>query len=70
MKVEDHNALNDLSTFCTDLLSSSKSTYYTNLEKKLNNPLTGPKAYWSILNRFLDKKNIPTIPPIIVGGKF
>ena len=32
--------------------------------------MTGPKAYWSILNRFLGKKKIPVIPPLLVNGIF
>ena len=38
------------------VLEKSKRKYYYNLTKKLNNPETSPKAYWSILKRFLIKK--------------
>ena len=27
------------------------------------------KAYWSIINRNLNKKNIPNIPPLLVNNK-
>ena len=30
--------------------------------------MTGPKTYWSILKRFLNKTKIPTIPPLLVDG--
>ena len=30
----------------------------------------GPKTYWSILKRFLNKIKIPTIPPLLVNGSF
>ena len=33
-----------------------------------NNPLTVPKTYWSILNRFLNKGKIPATPPLLVNG--
>ena len=33
-------------------------------------PKTAPKTYWSILNRFLHNKNIPSIPPLLVNNKF
>ena len=70
MKPEDKISLNEFSAVCDDLISTSKSSYYSNLANKLNNPMTGPKAYWSILNRFLGKKKIPTIPPVLVNDIF
>ena len=33
-----------------------------------NNPLTVPKTYWSILNRFLNNWKIPATPPLLVNG--
>ena len=38
------------------------------MSSKLNDPLTAPKTYWSILSRFLNNKEIPTIPPLLVNG--
>ena len=38
------------------------------MSKKLNDPSTAPKSYWSILNWFLNNKKIP-IPPIFYNGK-
>ena len=37
------------------------------LVRKLNDPHIGATAYWSILNKFLHKKKIPLIPPILVN---
>ena len=34
------------------------------LSSKLDNPDTAPKTYWSIINRFLNNKKIPIIPPV------
>ena len=36
----------------------------------MNDPQTGAKSYWSILNKFLQKKKIPLIPPICLNGTF
>ena len=36
------------------------------MSNKLNDPLTAPKTYWSILNHFLNRK-IPAIPPQLVN---
>ena len=37
------------------------------MSNKLNDPLT-PKTYWSILNRFLNNRKTPSIPPVLVNG--
>ena len=34
------------------------------ITKKLNDPSTAPKSYWTILNWFLKNKKIPRILPI------
>ena len=44
---------------------TAKEKYLYSLGNKLNNPQTGAKSYWSILNIFLHKKKIPLIPPIL-----
>ena len=56
MQKEDEVVLNNLSEYCAKVLSDSKNSYFRNFGEKLNDPLTSRKAYWSILNRFLDKK--------------
>ena len=52
------------------LLEKSKRRYFFNLSKKLTNPKTSAKAYWSILKGFLTNKKIPCIPPILHESKF
>ena len=61
-------SLNNQSIYCADLISSAKDIHYKKLANKLNDPLLGPKAYWSILNGFLDKGKIP--PPLFVNNSF
>ena len=39
------------------------------LPKKLNNPNTSAKTYWSILKSFYKGTKIPIIPPILVNNK-
>ena len=34
------------------------------------NPKTGTKAYWKVLNKILNKSNIPIIPPVLYNNKF
>ena len=31
---------------------------------------TGTKAYWEVLNKLLNKSNIPIIPPVLFNNKF
>ena len=39
------------------------------MSKKLQDPPTGPKTYWSIVNWFLNNKKIPSILAIFHKGK-
>ena len=41
-----------------------------NNNKKVLDPSSGAKKYWSILNNSLQKKNIPIIPPLWENGIF
>ena len=66
----DFILLEKLITELNDLIFSTKTLYYENLAKKLNNPLLQTKTYWSILKTFYNDKNIPQIPPLLVDDKF
>ena len=66
----DKQSLNQYSLRCSELISASKNRHFNNLGKKLDDPLLGPKAFWSILNGFLGKMKIPVIPPLLVNGTF
>ena len=68
--VHDQIQLNEITVTISDLITNSKNAYFTNLGKKLNDPSTSPKAYWSILKRFLNKIQIPIIPPLLVNNIF
>ena len=46
------------------LIKKSKSNYYARLSKKLSDPMSSAKSYWSILKSFLNNKKIPCIPPL------
>ena len=68
MRIEDKTIFDKHSNFCIDLISSCRESCYSTLGRKLNNPSTSPKVYWSILNRLMNKIKIRTIPPILVNG--
>ena len=69
-KEADLIELKSHSSYCSDLISSSKKEYFNKLSNKLSNPYIGPKSYWSILNGILGKVKIPAIPPLIVNNCF
>ena len=62
--------LENLIAELNELISSTKTSYYENLGKKLNNPLLQAKAYWSILKTFYNEKKIPLISPRLVDNNF
>ena len=66
----DFILLEKLITELNDLIFSTKTLYYENLAKKLNNPLLQTKTYWSILKTFHNDKIIPLIPPLLEDDKF
>ena len=37
---------------------------------KVEDSNTAPKAYWPLLNRLLNNKKIPDIPPLLADGNF
>ena len=47
------------------LIEESKHKYHARLTKKLSDPATSPKSYWSILRTFLNNNKIPCIPPLL-----
>ena len=42
--------------------------YVRCMNNKLNDPLTVTKTYWSIRNRFVNNRKIPTVPPLLKNG--
>jgi hypothetical protein len=62
-KEDDKVSLDNFSLSYSNKVSSSKQIHFDNLGRKLDDPLLGPKAFWTILNGFLGKMKIPTIPP-------
>ena len=51
-KREDEIKLRADTIFVSDLIASTKDSYFADLGKRLNDPKTGSKTYWSILKRF------------------
>ena len=54
----------------SQLIEKSKDEYYYRLGKRLNDPSTSVKSYWTIFKTFYDKRKIPLIPPLLVNNSF
>ena len=61
--------LQNLATDIFELISVRQEEYYDNLSKKLNDPNTSAKTYWSILKSFYKSTKVPLIPPLLVNNK-
>ena len=46
------------------LIEANMEKYYSRISKRMINPLTSAKTYWSILKPFLNNKKIRCIPPL------
>ena len=49
---KDFAQLEHLRDEIDNLISKSKKEYYQNIDRKLNDPLTRSKTYWSIMKTF------------------
>ena len=53
-----------------ELVSTTNTSYYENLGKKLNDLTMQTKSSWTFLKPFHNNKKIPLIPPLLIGDKF
>ena len=65
----DHDKVLEKSEECTKQILEAKKNYILKMTKKLADSNTSSKSYWTILNRLLYNKKLPTIPPLLVDGK-
>ena len=68
-KPEDQVAVDNFRIECFNIINIAKQHYLSNLGNQLNDTETGPKAYWKVLNKLLNKSNIPIIPPILHNNR-
>ena len=64
----DHDKVLEKSEECTKQILEAKNNYILRMTKNLADYNTSPKTYWTILNRFLYNKELPTIPALLVDG--
>ena len=51
------------------LIEHSQEKYYISISKKLMDPMTRIKTYWSLLKTLSNNKKIPCIPPLFQNKK-
>ena len=59
-----------LQTQLKNLIEHSQEKYYLRISKKLINPMTSLKSYWSILKTLSNNKKIPCIPLLLQDNKY
>ena len=52
------------------MITNAKDNYFAFLGRKLSNPVTGLKTYWTTLNKVINKKKVTNIPPLLEHGIF
>ena len=53
---EEKEHINRLRNETNRLIVNAKDEYFYNLGQKLSGPSLGPKSYWTVLNKILNKK--------------
>ena len=72
-KGQPHNLLEGIQNMTTQasrLVDDAKLKYFTDIGRKLSDPSTGTKKYWSLINKILNKSKIPEIPPLLEDDIF
>ena len=62
--------LETLTNELDDLICSTRTLYYENLWKKINNPFLQAKTYLLILKTFIKGEKVPLILPLLIDDKF
>ena len=52
------------------LIEEAKHASFAKVGRKLSDPSTGTKMYWSLVNKILNKAKIPEIPPLLKNDIF
>ena len=65
----DHDKVLKKPEECTKQILEAKKNYILKMNKKVTDSNTSPKTYWTILNRLLYNKKLPTIPPLLADSQ-
>ena len=64
----DYITLQNVIAEVAELVCKSKDDYHKQLARKLTNPKTSSKTYWSILKTFYNGRKVPLIPPLLINN--
>ena len=64
----DYNTLQNVIAEVSELVCKSKDDYHKQLARKLTNPKTSPKTYWSILNTSYNGREVPLAPLLVINN--
>ena len=53
-----------------NLIFKTKTEYYQDISRKLNDPLMSSKTYWSIMKTFFNGQKVPVTPPLLFNCAF
>ena len=69
-KQEDWDLVKEVRNATCKMVASAREKYLMNLGWKLADRDQGPKTYWTVLNRLINKKEVINIPPLLENGVF
>ena len=69
-KAEEWKHVKTLSQHTSQMITSAKEKYFLKLGQKLSDPTNGVKAYWSTLNKIINRNKVTNIPPLLENGVF
>ena len=65
----DYITLQNVIAEVSELVCKTKDDYHKQLARKLTNPKTSSKTYWSILKTFYNGRKVSLIPPLVINNK-
>ena len=66
----EHQNACDVQNSTNKFIKQAKQTYFTSLGKKLSDPNTGQKSFWTVYKRIINSKKQTNIPPLIENDVF
>ena len=67
---EDWDDVRSVRNDTAKMIDNAKDKYLKNLGRKLVDRDQGPKTYWTVFNRLLNRKKVINIPPLLENGIF
>ena len=69
-KLDDWEYVRKVHNETSSKIAKAKDEFFSNLDKQLFDPTNGTKSYWATLNKIINKKKFPNIPPLLENRVF